>query len=228
LGSSSSQFETPATLCGKSLRGVMHACVFVNSREEQYDILLPYLQDGLMCNAHIATMVGEANLRDHHERLKRAGMDPDRLAQLGKLSISTAEETFRRDGSVTPMRILEHWEKRIDAAQRLGFSAVRGFCEMDWALAALRRTEELLEYEAHLNFLALKLINPVVCVYDVNNVSGRMVMDILSTHPKVILGGRLQENPHFESPQAYLRQLEERRRKRPRSEERRASMLARP
>ncbi len=203
----------------------MHACAFVDSREEQYRILLPYLQEGLAHNAQLTTMVGEAHLRDHLDRLRRAGMDPALLSAHGKLSITTSEETFPRDGSVTPKSILMRSEAKIDRAQRRGFSAVRGFGEMDGALAALRRTEELLEYEARVNFLALKMTNPVVCVYDVNNISGHLVMEILKTHPKVILGGTLQENPYFVSPEEYLKQLAERKRRQLRVRERRASAL---
>jgi hypothetical protein len=203
----------------------MHACAFVDSRDEQYDILMPYLKEGLAANAHLITMVGRANLLDHHQRLRKSGLDPSLLAASGKLSVSTAEETFPRDGSVTPQSILQHWEARIDEAHRCGFSAVRGFGEMDWALAALRRTDELLEYEARVNYLALKLINPVVCVYDVRNIGGRLVMDILKTHPKVILGGALTENPYFVSPEEYLTHLSARKRQSMRVKERRASAL---
>ena len=32
-------------------------------------------------------------------------------------------------------------------------------------------------------------------------------MDILRTHPMVILGGRLQENPFFVPPDEFLREL---------------------
>ena len=203
----------------------MHACAFVDSREEQYRILLPYLQEGLACNAHLLTMVGQGHLRDHLERLRRAGMDPALLAATGRLAVTTSEETFPRDGSVTPTSIVMHWERRIDEARGRGFSEVRGFGEMDGALAALRRTEELLETEARLNYLALKMTSPVVCVYDVNNIGGRLVMDILKTHPKVILDGKLQENPYFVSPEDYLKQLAERKRRHLRVRERRASAL---
>lgn len=203
----------------------MHACAFVDSRDEQYRILLPYLQEGLKCNAQLVTMVGEANLRDHLERLRRGGMDPALLCAEGKLAVTTSEESFPRDGSVTPTSILRGWEARIDQAQRAGFSAVRGFGEMDGALAALRRTEELLEYEARVNFLALKMTSPVVCVYDVNNISASLVLELLKTHPKVILDGSLQENPYFVSPEEYLRQLVERKRRHMRVRERRAFAL---
>lgn len=39
-------------------------------------------------------------------------------------------------------------------------------------------------------------------------------MDILRTHPMVIIGGILQENPFFVPPDEFLRELEERRRRR--------------
>jgi hypothetical protein len=38
-------------------------------------------------------------------------------------------------------------------------------------------------------------------------------MDILRTHPMVIIGGVLQENPFFVPPEEFLKELHERRRK---------------
>ena len=76
-----------------------------------------------------------------------------------------------------------------------------------------------------MNFLALKMVEPVVCVYDINRVSGSLLMEILCAHPKAIIGGMLNENPYFVSPKAYLRRLTERARKHKRVPERRASVL---
>ncbi len=36
-------------------------------------------------------------------------------------------------------------------------------------------------------------------------------MDILRTHPMVIIGGTLQQNPFFVPPDEFLRELSERR-----------------
>jgi hypothetical protein len=38
-----------------------------------------------------------------------------------------------------------------------------------------------------------------------------IVVDIVRTHPMVIIGGILQENPFFVPPDAFLRELRERR-----------------
>lgn len=52
--------------------------------------------------------------------------------------------------------------------------------------------------------------DPVICVYDLAKLSGAVVVDVLRTHPMVVIGGLLQENPFFVPPDEFLRQLWER------------------
>jgi hypothetical protein len=37
------------------------------------------------------------------------------------------------------------------------------------------------------------------------------VIDIMRTHPMIVIGGILQQNPFFQPPRAFLRELRERR-----------------
>ena len=202
----------------------MHVCAFVNSREEQYELLLPFLREGLRGGSRLATMVGEANVPDHLTRLRREGLDPEGLMGAGRLLVTTAEHTFPR-APATPQQILASAEADIDAANGAGFRALRGFREMDCALASLRRADELLEFETRINFLALKMAEPVICVYDVNRISGALLDEILCAHPKAVIGGALQENPWFVAPRAGLRRVAERARRHIRVRERRAWAL---
>jgi hypothetical protein len=41
-------------------------------------------------------------------------------------------------------------------------------------------------------------------VYDVNKFGGRTLMDVLCTHPKVIIGGQVHENPYYLPPDQFL------------------------
>jgi hypothetical protein len=50
----------------------------------------------------------------------------------------------------------------------------------------------------------------LVCVYDLNKHSASVVIDILRTHPMVIVGGVLQENPLYVPPEELLRELRQR------------------
>ena len=49
-----------------------------------------------------------------------------------------------------------------------------------------------------------------VCVYDLAQFSASVVMDILRTHPQVIVGGVLRENPFYAPPDEFLRELSSR------------------
>jgi hypothetical protein len=50
----------------------------------------------------------------------------------------------------------------------------------------------------------------VVCTYDVSKFSAAVVMDILRTHPEVIIGETLQKNPFYVAPDAFLEELRSR------------------
>jgi hypothetical protein len=52
--------------------------------------------------------------------------------------------------------------------------------------------------------------NVVICTYDLAKFSAGLVMDMLRTHPAVIVGGILQENPFYVPPDQFLRELSER------------------
>ena len=78
---------------------------------------------------------------------------------------------------------------------------------MEWALEYRPGVTDIIEYEAKLNYVLPKYPDPVVCVYDLNKHSGAVLMDILRTHPMVIIGGVLQENPLYVHPDEFLKEL---------------------
>ena len=51
----------------------------------------------------------------------------------------------------------------------------------------------------------------VVCTYDLSKFSAPVVMDIMRTHPQVIVGGLLQTNPFYVPPDQFLAELSQRR-----------------
>ena len=57
-----------------------------------------------------------------------------------------------------------------------------------------------------------KYDDPVICAYDLSKFSASVVIDIMRTHPVVIIGEVLQENPFFVPPDQFLLEIRERRR----------------
>jgi hypothetical protein len=61
------------------------------------------------------------------------------------------------------------------------------------------------------NYFLPKYDDLVVCTFDLTKFGGGVVvLDILRTHPMVIIGGILLENPFFVPPDEFLRELRER------------------
>jgi hypothetical protein len=52
---------------------------------------------------------------------------------------------------------------------------------------------------------------PVICTYDLTKFGASVVMDGLRTHPLVIIGGLLQQNPFFVPPDQLPLEIRERR-----------------
>jgi len=85
---------------------------------------------------------------------------------------------------------------------------------MEWALVDLPGVEDLLEYETRVNHLMTKHDAPVICVYDASKFGADVALDVMRTHPLVIIGGVLQENPFFVPPDELLREIYEARSRR--------------
>jgi hypothetical protein len=50
----------------------------------------------------------------------------------------------------------------------------------------------------------------VICTYDLSRHSGAFIVDVMRTHPMVLIGGILQENPFYVLPEEFLQELRKR------------------
>jgi hypothetical protein len=82
---------------------------------------------------------------------------------------------------------------------------------MEWALSDLPGVGDLIEYETRVNYVIPKYEGSVICTYDLTKFGASVVMDALRTHPAVIIGGLLQENPFFVPPDQLLQEIRQRR-----------------
>lgn len=69
---------------------------------------------------------------------------------------------------------------------------------------------EWVEYEMRLNSVLPNYDDPVICTFDANLLTVPHAIDILRTHPMVIIGGVLVENSFFTRPQEFIREVQSR------------------
>ena len=88
---------------------------------------------------------------------------------------------------------------------------------MDWAAEDRSRVENVIEFESLVNEVWRRHDDVVVCTYRLDKFGGDAVIDIMRTHPMVIVGGILQKNAFFVPPAEFLREFRQRQAGRSRS-----------
>jgi len=107
--------------------------------------------------------------------------------------------------------MLAAFEEMASGNARGGFPVSRIVCQMEWAAEGRSHINDLIEFESRINDLWSRHDDAVICVYDLTKFGGDTVVDIMRTHPMIVIGGILQRNPFFVPPQVFLRELRERR-----------------
>jgi hypothetical protein len=172
--------------------------------------LLPFIKDGLGRGDRIYHIVDPALVQDHLGRLAAAGIDVDTTRSTGQFGLENWNETYLREGRFDKDSMLSLIQSVLHDGTELGFPLTRLMGHVEWALGDRASVEELLEYETWLNYVLPQYKDPVICIYDLNRFNGGILIDVLRTHPVVIIGGVLQANPFFVPPDDFLRELQAR------------------
>jgi len=98
-------------------------------------------------------------------------------------------------------------EAKLRGSQEEGYPGIRVMGSVDWSLGDRPGVDDVVEFETRLNHVIPIYDSPVLCTYDYARYGAGVVMDILRTHPLVIIGGLLQVNPFYVPPDEFLREL---------------------
>ena len=192
-----------------------HACAFFHSADEEYRALLPFIKEGFDCG-HRSLHIVDPDLRDaHRQRLTAAGIDLADAEHGGRFELRCWAEAYLRGGRFEQDRMLAFLQEALDAGRKQGFAMTRLVAHMEWAVGESPGVEDLVEYETRINHMWPQHEDAVICVYDLARFRADIVMDIMRTHPVVLIGGIFHENPFFVPPDEFLQELRERRARRP-------------
>jgi MEDS: MEthanogen/methylotroph, DcmR Sensory domain len=187
-----------------------HICAFFNGVDEEHKVLRSFIKDGIDAGDKGFHIV-DPDLRDDHlKRLAKAGIDVEQAIATGQLEVRPWQEAYLRGDRFEQDAMLNLADKVLQANAAAGYRRTRMVAHMEWALLDKPGVDDLLEYETRVNYLLTKYHDPVICTYDLSKFSASVAMDVMRTHPMVIIGGVLQENPFFVPPDQFLLELRER------------------
>jgi hypothetical protein len=200
----------PVRLAGSLLNRSRHVCAFFHSKEEEYRVLMPFIRDGFEKGDRAFHVVDPNHRPAHLERLQREGIDVKGAEADGQLEVRRWQDAYIQGDYFDQYRMIGTIKEALDPAKKKVGRVTRLVANMEWALEDLPGVHDIVEYETRLNHVLPEYHDPVVCTYDLSRFEASVVMDIMRTHPMVILGGILQENPFYVPPDEMLRELKER------------------
>ena len=168
-------------------------------------MLLPFIKDGFDRGDRAVHVVSPARRADHVRRLEGAGIDPTTAQRTGQLELRSDADTYLRDGRFDVEQMLDAFEHFANGSGRQAFPLNRIVCHMEWALGDRSHLDSLVEFESRVNEVWARHDDAVICVYDLSKFGGATVLDMVRTHPLVIIGGILHQNPFFVPPDEFLR-----------------------
>jgi hypothetical protein len=197
-------------IAGSVLSRSCHVCAFFHSKDEEYDILMPFIKEGFD-KGDRAFHVVDPNHRDVHlRRLELEGIDVASAQARGQLEVRRWQDTYIKDDHFDQYRMIETIKEALDPAKKQAGRLTRLVANMEWALEDLPGVHDIVEYETRLNHVLPEYHDPVVCTYDLSRFEASVVIDIMRTHPMVLIGGIVQENPFYVPPDEMLKELRER------------------
>ena len=203
--------EHSVQFAGGALGRERHICAFFNSIDEQHRVLRSFIKEGFDRGEKVFHIVDPEMREEHLKRLAEAGIDVARAMGSGQLEVRVWQNCQFRGDRFDQDAMLALIEEVLQSGAGAGYPLTRLLAHMEWACLDKPGVDDLVEYETRLNYVLPKYDDPVICTYDLSKFSSAVIIDVMRTHPVVLIGGVLQENPFFVPPDQLLLELRERR-----------------
>ena len=149
-------------LAGSILHRSRHVCAFFHKKDEEYQVLLPFVKEGFEQGHKAFHIVDPAHRDEHLRRLTEAGIDVAEAERDGQLEVRRWEDAYLREGHFDQDAMLALIEEVLKGGKAQGFSLTRLIANMEWGLEDRPGVDDIVEYETRLNFILPKYDDAVV------------------------------------------------------------------
>lgn len=195
--------SVPLGVPGVRIASGDHLCAFYRGLAERDDILIPFLRQGLRSGDKCICVMDASDPEAVLAALATEDDDEPRLSH-GGLEVRGSRETYLRGGRFSTDSMLSFWEEALESAVAAGYQFTRAVGEMTWSMQDMPGVDQLITYESKLNRFLPRYPQVILCLYDLERFAGNVLMDVLKTHPKVLIGGMLVANPFYVEPDEFL------------------------
>lgn len=185
-----------------------HVCALYSGPIERDDLLMAFVQAGLRLGDKCLCLIDQVELQEVRQRLVDEN-PPGREFRAGQLEVDRASSVYLESGRFSAENVTTFLGDAANAAAENQFPHLRVAGEMSWVLPGPPGADEFFAYESSLNEAATQIPSMLLCMYDVELFGTSMLLDVLKTHPKLLVGATVLDNPGCLPPDDYLAQHRE-------------------
>jgi hypothetical protein len=181
-----------------------HMCGLFQGVAEREALELAFVRQGLDAGDKCICVLDNS---DRGAFLDALGEHVDVAAVLAsdQLALSSTSDVIFGRGPLSSTEMIEFWGELIRLALGSGrFSFARSVGEVTPTLRQILGVEDLMVYETLLNTFIPKHPQILLCLYDLDHVSGGLLVELVKTHATVLMGGTILENRYFLPPDEFL------------------------
>ena len=175
-----------------------HSCLIYETEEQWCAATVTFVRTGLGRGEKCVYVTDTHTASEVRTRLGEQGVDVPTAEASGQLAISHETETYTRDRVFDPERMIAFLVAETEKTIAEGYPALCVTGEMSWALRGHPGSEKLVEYEAKLNrdFFP-KYACTALCQYERRRFDLALLLDVISTHPIIMIGTAVYDNPYY-------------------------------
>ena len=180
-----------------------HICALYSGRAERDRLLFPFLKEGIREGDKCLCLIDDAEPAEFRNRVEKQ-QDGDLLSQSKQLDVDWASEAYLQSGRFSVGQMISFLAVRLTEAAESEFPLLRAAGEMSWVLPQPEGGEDFFAYESAVNQIVEDKPAVFMCMYDLRRFGIPMLVDVLKTHPKVLLDGMMLDNSNDLTPTEYL------------------------
>jgi DNA-binding CsgD family transcriptional regulator len=177
-----------------------HYCALYTGPAERDLLLYPFLQEGLRQGDKCLCLIDDVEPGLVRDRAV-GGLGPDYSRR--SLDVERASDAYLPSGEFHVEDMMRFLAESAGAATDDGFDLLRAAGEMSWVLTGPPGWDDLFRYESALNHVVEEMPAILICLYDLQKFGADMLIEVLYTHPTVLLNRTVIDNPLYLPPTDY-------------------------
>ena len=159
---SHSHAEQPIQFAGSTLGDYRHVCAFFDTWKDEDRVLHPFVKEGIERGEKAFHIVDPRQRSEYVQRLEAAEIDLPSLEVHGQFQLLNWDEAYLRGGHFDQNAMLALIEEVLESGPAQGYPLTRLVAHMEWALEDFPGVNDLVEYEARLNYVLPRYKDPVI------------------------------------------------------------------